>query len=107
MHVLAHFEHGFHLVAAITRRILKIARDVAARTKASPGPGQHHDAHVVIIARIGERGQYFVHHHFGVGIQLRRTIECNRGYVFVFDVNDFAKFHVLPPDGLLRLCSAA
>ncbi len=94
MHVLAHFQHRFHLVAAITSRILKIARNVSAGTETATGSGDDDGSGFVVVARVAKHSDDFVNHQFGICIQLRRTIKRDCRDTVFFGVNDFGEFHI-------------
>src|SRR6185503_7799857 len=55
--VLAHLELRFQPVAAIPRRVLEIARYVAARTEAATSAGDDHRPDLVVVTGVGQRGQ--------------------------------------------------
>src|SRR6185503_1333749 len=93
MHVLAHFEQRFHSVTSVARGVLKISTDVPAGTKPATSPRYDYSPHVVVITRIGKRGDDLMHHYLGVSVELCRSIQRYRRDSIFFRVDDFVKVH--------------
>src|SRR5262249_42652800 len=97
MKVLAHLELRFQPVAAISRRVLEIARDVPARTEAAPRAGNDHRPDLVVVPGVGQRGQYLVNHRLRVTVELFRTVQSNSGYTILLRLKNLGEFHFNPP----------
>src|SRR6266849_2380686 len=83
-------------MTAIASGILEFFANVAARAEAATGAGHDHGPDLVIIAGVGECGEYFVDHDFRISVQFLRTVHRNGRDAVFSGVEDLLIFDHRP-----------